>query len=97
LLSIFCLLIMSINTVYTCSTYKILGKQCGSGRWAMEFYISLASRLACATCARRCARSEFCVPWEPFFVPCALWVGAAPAWESAIGVMSDAKPGIRML
>jgi hypothetical protein len=26
------------------------------------FYISLASRLACATCERRCARSEFCVP-----------------------------------
>jgi len=44
------------------------------------FYMSLASRLACATCARRCARIEFCVPCAPFFVLCVVWlVGAAPA------------------
>ena len=62
------------------------------------FYMSLASRLACATCARRCARIEFCVPCAPFFVLCVVWVvGAAPAWDSAMGVMSDAKPGIRIL
>jgi len=62
------------------------------------FYMSLASRLACATWARRCARSEFCVPWAPFFALCAFWVvGAVPACDSRMGVMSDAKPGIRIL
>ena len=58
----------------------------------MGFYISLASRLACV------ARSEFCVAWAPFFVLCALWAaGAAPAWESTIGIISDAKPEMRIL
>jgi len=62
------------------------------------FYINLASRLACATCARRWARSEFCAPWAPFFEPWVLWIGGAtPVCESAIGVISDAKPGMRML
>jgi hypothetical protein len=58
----------------------------------MGFYISLASRLACATFATGRVRSEFCVPWAPFFGLCTLWVaGAAAAWESAIGVTSDAS------
>jgi hypothetical protein len=62
------------------------------------FYMSLASRLACATCANRCARSVFCPPWAPFLALCAVWeVGVTPACESAIGGMSDANPGIRML
>jgi len=64
----------------------------------ISFYMSFASRLACATCANRCARSVFCAPCAPFLALCAVWeVGVTPACESAIGGMSDANPGIRML
>jgi hypothetical protein len=45
--------ILPFNHVhYYTHVVKILGKQCDTGWWAMGFYISLASRLACATCAR---------------------------------------------
>jgi hypothetical protein len=38
------------------------------------------------------------VPWAPFFPLCVFWVvGTVPACDSAMGVMSDAKPGIRIL
>src|SRR6266576_1372109 len=66
--------------------FQIPPYQWDNWRWAMGFHISNRFSLGCATCARRCARSEFCVPWASLFVLCSLReVGAAPAWESAIG------------
>jgi hypothetical protein len=102
---VFCFLTLEIYTIvlrivleYIMITRKIHGKLCDKQKSVMSFYKSFASRLACATCARRWARSEFCAPCAPFFVPCVFWIGGAtPVCESAIGVTSDEKPGMRML
>lgn len=76
-------------------SYTLLPTQC-----PYAHYTSLASRLACATCASRWLRSVIPVPCcpLPFFAVGAAGTGGATAvWESAMRVSSAAKPGIRML